>query len=146
MKTIRGLTANRSPRVNMRIRILALLALSSLAGCHRKEVEVSNQSQNSADIGTPLKTASDGKPEALPPPPPKVAATADNYVRQNVNGLVDPKLTAQLRDFVQKYGRLPLSFTEFANRGLDSTPSPPDGTKWVIDGPNQQVKAVAMRR
>src|ERR1041385_5788293 len=110
MKTSRGLTANRSPRVNMRIRILALLALSSLAGCHRKEVEVSNQSQNSADIGTPLKTASDGKPEALPPPPPKVAATADNYVRQNVNGLVDPKLTAQLRDFVQKYGRLPLSF------------------------------------
>jgi hypothetical protein len=81
----------------------------------------------------------------LPPPPPKVAANADNYVRQNVNGTVDPNLTAQLRAFVQKYGRLPQSFTEFANRGLDSMPHPPEGAKWVIDAPNQQVKSVPMK-
>jgi hypothetical protein len=81
----------------------------------------------------------------LPPAPPKVAANADNYVRENVTGTVEPNLTAQLRSFVQKYGRLPQSFTEFANRGLDSMPRPPEGSKWVIDAPNQQVKAVPMK-
>jgi len=40
---------------------------------------------------------------------------------------------------------MPQSSTEFANRGLDSMPHPPDGSKWVIDAPNQQVKAVPMK-
>jgi len=129
----------------MRFAALALLALT-LLGCHKKQAEAANQSQNPSDIGTPLTNSADGKAaQALPPPPPSVAANADNYVRQNVTGTVDPNLTALLRDFVQKNGRLPQSFTEFANRGLDSTPRPPEGTKWVIDGPNQQVKAVPMK-
>src|SRR5262249_49364033 len=97
--------------------------------------------QNS-NLGTPVNTSADGKKlEQLPPPPPKVSANADNYVRQNVNGTVDPNLTALLRDFVQKNGRLPQSFTEFANRGFDSTPRPPKVTKWVIEAPIQKVKA-----
>jgi hypothetical protein len=130
----------------MRIAVLALLGFV-LVGCHKKAAEVVNHSQNPSDLGTPVKSASDGKPaEPLPPPPQKVAASADNYVRENVNGTVDPTLTAALRDFVQKYGRLPQSFTEFSNRGLDSMPNPPEGTKWVIDAPNQQVKAVLMKR
>lgn len=130
----------------MRFVVLALAALVIL-GCHKKEAEVVNQSQNPADLGTPVATSPDGKPaEPLPPPPPKVAANADNYVRQNVNGAVDPGLTAQLRTFIQRNGRLPQSFTEFANRGLDSLPRPPEGTKWVIDAPNQQVKSVPMKQ
>jgi hypothetical protein len=130
----------------MKFAALVTLLTFTLLGCHKKEAEVVNQSQNPADLGTPLTNSADGKPaQALPPPPPKVAASADNYVRQNVTGTVDLNLTALLRDFVQKNGRLPQSFTEFANRGLDSTPRPPEGTKWVIDGPNQQVKAVPMK-
>jgi len=130
------------------MKLVPLLALSAftLFGCHKKEAEVANQAQNPSDLGTPVKAATDGKAaEPLPPPPPKVAANADNYVRENVSGQVDPALTAQLRAFAQKYGRMPQSFTEFANRGLDSMPHPPDGSKWVIDAPNQQVKAVPMK-
>jgi PBP1b-binding outer membrane lipoprotein LpoB len=130
----------------MKFAALLALAAFTLFGCHKKEAEVANQAQNPSDLGTPVKAAPDGKAaESLPPPPPKVAANADNYVRENVSGQVDPALTAQLRAFVQKYGRMPQSFTEFANRGLDSMPHPPDGSKWVIDAPNQQVKAVPMK-
>jgi hypothetical protein len=122
-----------------------VLAASILVGCHKKEAEVVNQAQNPSDLGKPVNTAPGGKAESLPAAPPKVSANADNYVRENVTGTVDPNLTAQLRAFVQKYGRLPQSFTEFANRGLDSMPRPPEGSKWVIDAPNQQVKAVPMK-
>jgi len=129
------------------MRFVALLTtvVFVLLGCHKKQAETTNQSQNPSDLGTPVAATPGKAAEALPPAPPKVAANADNYVRQNVNGTVDPNLTAQLRAFVQKYGRLPQSFTEFANRGLDSMPHPPEGTKWVIDAPNQQVKSVPMK-
>jgi len=128
------------------MRFVIVLMVLALLGCHKKEAEVSDQSLNPSDLGTPVNTASGSNTAApLPPPPPKVAASADNYVRQNVSGTVDPNLTTLLRDFVQKYGRLPQSFTEFANRGMDSMPHPPQGTKWVIDGPNQQVKAVSVK-
>jgi hypothetical protein len=118
----------------MRFAALASLAFA-LLGCHKKEAEAVNQSQNPSDLGTPVNAA----------PGTKVAANAENAVRENVTGKVDPNLTAQLRSFVQKYGRLPQTFTEFANRGLDSMPRPPEGCKWVIDAPNQQVKAVPMK-
>src|SRR5947207_13278860 len=110
----------------MRFVALAILAFT-LLGCHKKEPEVVNQAQNPSDLGTPVNTAPGGKSESLPAAPPKVAASADNHVRENVTGTVDPNLTAQLRSFVQKYGRLPQSFTEFANRGLDTMPRPPEG-------------------
>ena len=131
--------------VTMRFAALVLLAFA-LLGCHKKQADVVNQSQNPSDLGTPVIAAPDGKgAEPTAPPPPRVAANAENSVRENVTGTVDPNLTAQLRSFVQKYGRLPQSFTEFANRGLDNMPRPPEGTKWVIDAPNQQVKAVPMK-
>jgi hypothetical protein len=128
----------------MRFAAIAFLAFT-LLGCHKKQAEVVNQSQNPSDLGTPVKAAPDAKAAEPSQPPPKIAANAENSVRENVTGTVDPNLTAQLRSFVQKYGRLPQSFTEFANRGLDSMPRPPEGTKWVIDAPNQQVKSVPMK-
>ncbi len=126
------------------MRFVAVLTLTivGLLGCHKKQADSAAQNP---DLGTPV-AMTPGKPaEQLPPPPAKITANADNYVRQNVNGTVDPNLTTQLRTFVQTYGRLPQSFTEFANRGLDSMPHPPEGTKWVIDAPNQQVKAVSVK-
>jgi hypothetical protein len=74
-----------------------------------------------------------------------VAANAENSVRENVAGEVDQFLTSQLRTFVQEKGRLPASFAEFAKARLDSIPRPPAGTKWVIDAPSQQVKAVPVK-
>ena len=130
----------------MKFAALVALAAFALFGCHKKEGEVVNQAQNPSDLGMPVKSAPGGKAaESLPPAPLKVTANADNYVRENVTGTVDPNLTAQLRNFVQTYGRLPQTCTEFANRGLDSMPRPPEGSKWVIDAPNQQVKAVPMK-
>src|SRR5690349_4840081 len=127
------------------MRFAIILIIFAFLGCHKK-AEVLEQGQNSPDFGTPFTNSLDGKPtQRLPPAPPKVTANADNYVRQNVNGMVDPNLSALLRQFVQKNGRRPQSFTEFANRCLGSTPRPPEGTKWVIDGPNRQVKAVLVK-
>jgi hypothetical protein len=45
-------------------------------------------------------------------------------VHENVAGEVNPFMSGQLRIFVQQKGRMPVSFTEFANTRLDSiTPS-----------------------
>jgi hypothetical protein len=45
-------------------------------------------------------------------------------VHENVAGEVNPFMSGQLRIFVQQKGRMPVSFTEFANMRLDSiTPS-----------------------
>jgi len=76
------------------------------------------------------------------PPPPAVAAVAENAPRANVTGQPDQFLTAQLQAFVTSQGRLPGNFTEFA-RHLVSIPKPPNGTKWVIDSSDKSVKAVA---
>jgi hypothetical protein len=78
----------------------------------------------------------------LPPPPPSVAARAENYLRENVPGDPDAFLSAELRNFVQLKHRMPESFAEFANVRLDSIPRPPEGKKWVIDMTSLQVKSV----
>ena len=74
-----------------------------------------------------------------------VAARADNYVRQNVDGQVDAFLTEQLQTFIQQKHRFPDSFAEFALMRLDSVPRPPEGKRWVIDSASLQVKAVPAR-
>jgi hypothetical protein len=75
--------------------------------------------------------------------PPSVIANADNTIRENVRGDIDPSLTAQLRAYIQKKGKMPADFGEFRRDGLDSLPQPPEGKKWVIDTTSQSVKAVA---
>src|SRR5438445_4703938 len=68
------------------------------------------QIQQSAPPPVPLQPA---KP--LPPPPKNITAIADNNLRQGVVGEVDGTLTSLLRRFVQKSGRMPQSFSEFAS-------------------------------
>jgi hypothetical protein len=125
--------------------LLASLTLLLFLGCHKK--------QAAADAGTNPEGSStaasadqaQGQPvsnKPLPPPPPPVAANANNAVQAGVNGQVDPFLTTQLRIFMNQTGRLPQSFAELASRRLDSMPVPPQGTKWVIDSSDSQVKAV----
>jgi hypothetical protein len=120
--------------------LVALLSLVVfLAGCHKKNAASASQAPGPD-------TAATGQPGTPPPPPSKsVAANAENNVRENVAGEVDQFLTSQLRIFVQEKGRVPASFAEFAKARLDSIPRPPAGTKWVIDAPTQQVKAVPVK-
>ena len=118
--------------------VVVPLIACALLGCHKKEPPPAAVGQNPAPGG---KSAQPAKP--LPPPPLFISSRADNNVRENVAGEADPGLTRQLRTFAQKKGRLPTSFAEFANLGLDDVPSPPPGKKWVIDSADLQVKAVA---
>ena len=116
--------------------LVALVAAPLLFACRKHEPAPPPPQNGSASVEAAA---------SLPPPPPAVAARAENAPRDNVEGKVDPVLTTQLRTFVQKQGRLPASFAEFKNLGLDSIPEPPPGTKWVIDRATTSVKAIPAR-
>jgi hypothetical protein len=133
---------------------LMCMAVLVVAGCHKK-VAAPPSDQISATPEAPAATPEQAPSgaqsaptpvvqpaKALPPPPPSVAARAENNLRQNVPGEPDPFLSGELRNFVQLKKRLPDSFSEFASVRLDSIPRPPEGKKWVIDIANLQVKSV----
>ena len=44
--------------------------------------------------------------------------------------------------FIEKNGRVPETFSEFANAAMDSVPLAPNGMKFVIDPTDRTVKAV----
>jgi hypothetical protein len=130
--------------------LLVFLSICLLAGCHKKPTPEAAPAANPA--AAPAETAAAGQVSANPPvpaapakplpaPPPSVAARADNYLRENVQGVPDPFLTGQLRTFVEQKHRMPESFAEFAGLRLDSIPRPPEGKKWVIDTATLEVKA-----
>jgi len=122
----------------MKLLLLLTCFLSlALVGCHKKDAPQPQTPQAAGD------TTAAPDPAKLPPPTAAVAARADNAPRDNVDGEVNAFLTAQLRTFVQKQGRMPGSFMEFKNAALDSVPQPPAGKKWVIDRAAVSVKAVA---
>jgi len=96
------------------------LTVCLLLGCHKKQPPASSPAQSSD-------TPSSAQPQAQPA----------------LVGEVDATLTTALRGFVQKNGRMPQSFMEFARGSLDSAPRPPEGKKWAIDASDMTVKAVA---
>ncbi len=128
--------------------VVASLALLVFSGCHKKQpaTTATDTNQNAETAGTAATTSDQPQAQATPtkplPPSPTVAANAENSVQAGVNGQADAFLTSQLRIFINQKGRLPQSFTEFARLRLDSMPTPPAGTKWVIDSADSQVKAV----
>ena len=107
-------------------------------GCNKKQ-PASNTPQPSPEAASG--TAQQGE---KPPPPPSqnINAIADNAPRQGAAGEVNANLTALLRRYAQKNGRMPRTFAEFASTSLDSPPPPPEGKQWVIDATDQTVKAV----
>ena len=136
-------------------KIIALFCVAELvsAGCHKKataptsdQISATPEAPATSPEQAPSLAESAPTPtkpaKALPPPPPSVAARAENNLRQNVPGDPDPFLSGELRNFVQLKKRLPDSFSEFASVRLDSIPRPPEGKKWVIDIANLQVKSV----
>jgi len=73
---------------------------------------------------------------------PPSAQAADAAAPAPVDGVVDQAMTAQLRAFVQKNGRMPTDFNELRSTSLDSVTRAPRGKKWVIDPATVEVKLV----
>src|SRR5262245_27952500 len=63
-------------------------------------------------------------------------------IQQRINGAIHAPLTVQLRMYIQKNGKMPQSFSEFANSTMDSVPMLPEGMKFVIDPVDKAVKVV----
>ena len=111
--------------------IVSVAAAAVLAGCGRNTSE-----------------------EAVrPPPSPEAAAQIESQfapaanrtgatIQDRLEGAIHPELTAQLHMFVEKHGRMPENFYEFANRSMDSVPPLPPGMKFEIDPADKSVKAV----
>src|ERR1051326_7658718 len=123
---------------SMRASLAVLVSVIFLAGCQKKAAPVSQASGSESPAAAQPATP-------LPLPSKPVIANAENNVQENVAGQADPFLTSQLKIFIQEKGRLPASFAEFAKARLDSIPRPPAGTKWVIDAPSQQIKAMPVK-
>jgi hypothetical protein len=131
---------------------LIMVFLCVLCGCGRKSA--------SSDATTPQLTpeqAAQIESQYLPPvdnaartgvaspsPGPRAPTPqqANRPIQERLNGAIHARLTVQLRMFIEKNGRMPETFSEFANAAMDSAPLAPDGMKFVIDPVDRTVKAV----
>jgi len=84
-----------------------------------------------------------GKKQPVQQQAPPPAQPAEAAAPAPVDGVVDQAMTAQLRAFVQKNGRMPSDFGELRRTSLDSVTRAPRGKKWVIDPATVEVKLVA---
>jgi hypothetical protein len=57
-------------------------------------------------------------------------------------GQVHPLYTSLLRRFITEKGRMPNHFAELVSSKMDSSPSPPVGTEYIIDEPSRTVRLV----
>jgi len=121
---------------------LVFATATIISGCSPHTPSVTTVSTGAAIV---TNKSVDASHDVLPPPPPSVAARAENSLGLKVTGDIDPFLTSELQNFIQQQNRLPVSFAEFANLRLDSVPRPPPGKKWVIDRADLQVKAVTVK-
>src|SRR5260221_13470129 len=108
------------------IKIVGLICLTVLLGCHKKSPapttdQISATPEAPSAAPEPASSPNQATPVSvqpsrpLPPPPPSVAARAENYLRQNVAGEVNASLSTELRNFVQLKHQMPDSFSEFAS-------------------------------
>jgi|SRR5437667_3360996 len=134
-----------------------LVALSACALCccgkkHRASSETSPQptpeqaAQIEAEYILPAnKAASATQPTAANPSPaqprPNVAQPVQP-IQERINGAIHAQLTVQLRMYIEKKGRMPQDFSEFANSAMDSVPLAPEGMKFVLDPVDRTVKVV----
>ena len=137
--------------LNQQVFILALCLLA-LCGCRRKEA---SPAAGGPQL-TPEQTAQLESEYLLPTNDPAAAVAANPLpakrgaivpqpirpVQERLQGAIHAQLTVHLRMFIEKNGRMPESFSEFANSAMDSIPLAPDGMKFVIDPADRTVKAV----
>src|SRR5256885_15746841 len=131
------------------------LCVCALSGCGKKDAA---SAQNQAEP-TPEQTAQIESEYVLPAnktasAPPSMAASPSpgqprpnlaqpaRPIQERINGAIHAQLTVQLRMYIEKNGRMPQSFSEFANSAMDSVPSVPEGMKFVIDPVDKAVKVV----
>jgi len=132
------------------------LCVFALSGCGKKDAASSqNKAQPTPEqtaqieseyILPETKTAPATRPNAANPSPgrqprPNVAQPV-TQIQERINGAVHAQLTVQLRMYIEKNGRMPQSFSEFAFRNMDSVPPVPEGMKFVIDPVDRTVKVV----
>jgi len=132
--------------------ILALLCVCALCGCGKKEQPASQPTpEQAAQIESEYvlpanepAAAAANLPNPAPgqPQPAQPVTVAQQPIQQRLSGAIHAKLTVQLRMFIEKNGRVPGDFSEFANSAMDSVPLAPDGMKFVIDPTDRTVKAV----
>ena len=132
--------------------VLLAICLCALCGCGRKAAPSAGAPQPSPEQAAQIESdylpatnaAAAATPVANPPDGQRAPAApqAIKPIQERLNGAVHAQLTLQLRMFIEKNGRMPGSFSEFANSAMDSVPLAPAGMKFVIDPVDRSVKAV----
>jgi hypothetical protein len=136
--------------------VLLALCLSTLAGCGKKAADsaatnaqptpeqvaqieseyILPTNQNDAAASVATTPSRDGVAPGAGPVRTVVP------IQQRLQGAIHARLTIELRRYIEKYGRMPDSFSEFANAMMDSVPEAPEGMKFAIDPVDKAVKAV----
>jgi len=139
-----------------------MLTLGLLSGgCGKKEATTSPRPEaavervaDASEVAEPAATATPTAPTAPKPQGGRVAARQPNPPAaqpqavqvEALEGAVQPFMTIQLHKFIQDNGRMPKSFSEFANTSMDSVPFAPQGMEYAIDYANKQVKLVKIKK
>ena len=131
------------------------LCVCALCGCGKKDAASAQNTpqptpEQAAQIESeyilPANKAGSATPTTPPSPPPGQprpnVAQPVQPIQERINGAIHAQLTVQLRMFVEKNGRMPESFSEFAFRNMDSVPPVPEGMKFVLDPVDKAVKVV----
>src|SRR5438128_9431302 len=119
--------------------VLLSVLLCALCGCGRKaassganapQLTPEQAAQIESEYLPPANHA--GSPAAANPasaPGAPHAQRAAGPIQERLNGAIHARLTLQLRMFIEKNGRVPETFSEFANAAMDSVPLAPNGMK-----------------
>src|SRR5213593_2125840 len=112
--------------------IFVALLVCALSGCGKKDAtSAQNKQQPTPEQAAQIeseyilpanKAASATPPTAASPSPGQPrpnAAQPVQPIQERINGAVHAQLTVQLRMYIEKKGRMPQSFEEFAFRNLD---------------------------
>ena len=135
--------------------IFVVFCLWALTGCGKKDTaSAQSKSQPTPEQAAQIeseyilpadKAAPATAPTAASPSPgqpgPNVAQPV-RPIQERINGAIHAQLTVQLRMYIEKNGRVPQTFSEFANSAMDSVPLAPEGMKFAIDPVDRAVKVV----
>lgn len=131
------------------------LCVFALSGCGKKDAASAQTKaqptpEQAAQIESeyilpPNSAPAATRPVAASPAPGQPRANVAQQVQpiqERINGAIHAQLTVQLRMYMEKNGRMPQTFSEFANSAMDSVPPAPEGMKFVIDPVDKAVKVV----
>ena len=135
--------------------VLVVFCLCALTGCGKKDAaSAQSKSQPTPEQAAQIeseyilpanKAASATPSTAASPSPgqprPNVAQPV-RPIQERINGAIHAQLTVQLRMYMEKNGRMPQTFSEFANSAMDTVPPVPEGMKFAIDPVDRTVKVV----